>query len=149
MARLLGTVKSAGRASRRKRPGCVEIKLDWRHWPCLFPQHGPGRKNERPIILEDWQRDIVEQHPGKFLRGLFNSDGSRFTNPINRLVSGEMKRYEYQRYLFVNESRDILGLCGWALDLLGISWRYNRANSISVARKEAVAELDKHVGPKF
>ena len=29
----------------------------WKHWPCLFPQHGPGRKHERPIVLEDWQRD--------------------------------------------------------------------------------------------
>ena len=29
----------------------------WKHWPCLFPQHGPGRKHERKIRLEAWQRD--------------------------------------------------------------------------------------------
>ena len=28
-------------------------------WPCLFPQHGPGRKHEREIALTDWQRSLV------------------------------------------------------------------------------------------
>ena len=61
-------------------PGCVITTVSWRHWPCLFPQHGPGRKHERPIVLEDWQRTIVEEHPGPFLRGLFHSDGCRVMN---------------------------------------------------------------------
>jgi hypothetical protein len=26
------------------RPGCAEVKSWSKHWPCLFPQHGPGRK---------------------------------------------------------------------------------------------------------
>ncbi len=25
-------------------PGCVVVQAYWNHWPCLFPQHGPGRK---------------------------------------------------------------------------------------------------------
>ena len=25
------------------------------HLPCLFPQHGPGKKHERPMRLEPWQ----------------------------------------------------------------------------------------------
>jgi hypothetical protein len=56
-------------------PGCVVVQSNWQHWPCLFPQHGPGRKHERPIVLEDWQRAIVQQCPADFLRGLFHSDG--------------------------------------------------------------------------
>ncbi|BCL12872.1 hypothetical protein GCM10017556_06110 [Micromonospora sagamiensis] len=40
------------------------------------------------------------------------------------------------------------GLCRHALDLLGVSWRMNRRNSLSVARREAVALLDRYVGPK-
>jgi hypothetical protein len=28
-------------------------------WPCLFPQHGPGPKHERRIVLEPWQDTIV------------------------------------------------------------------------------------------
>ena len=33
-------------------PGTVVVQGHWKHWPCLFPQHGPGRKHERPIVLE-------------------------------------------------------------------------------------------------
>lgn len=50
--------------------------------------------------------------------------------------------------MFSNESADILGLCAGALDQLGIAHRRPRANAISVARREAVAALDEHVGPK-
>jgi hypothetical protein len=38
-----------------------------RHWPCLFPQHGPGAKHSRPIVLEPWQREIVDLYPWRFL----------------------------------------------------------------------------------
>ena len=31
-----------------KAPGTVVVHANWKHWPCLFPQHGPGRKHERP-----------------------------------------------------------------------------------------------------
>jgi hypothetical protein len=50
--------------------------------------------------------------------------------------------------LFSNESADIMGLCGAALDRLGTVWRLPRPNMLSVARREAVAALDVHVGPK-
>ena len=40
------------------------------------------------------------------------------------------------------------GSASGRLDLLGIAWRMNRRNSLSVARREAVAALDRHVGPK-
>lgn len=33
------------------------------HLPCLFPQHGPGKKHDRPIVLEPWQRTIVDAEP--------------------------------------------------------------------------------------
>ncbi|MEV4657515.1 helix-turn-helix domain-containing protein [Micromonospora sp. NPDC049301] len=38
---------------------------------------------------------------------------------------------------------------GKALDLLDIRWRMNLPWSLSVARRDAVAALDRHVGPKF
>jgi len=25
--------------------GCLEVSAYWKHWPCLFPQHGRGRKH--------------------------------------------------------------------------------------------------------
>ncbi|MDI1464798.1 hypothetical protein QEZ54_27890 [Catellatospora sp. KI3] len=123
---------------------CTRIQSYSKHWPCLFPQAGPGRKHERPIVLEPWQEEVVAAHPGPFVRGLFHSDGCRTTN---RIVKAG-RTYEYPRYLFANESADILALCGQALDRLGIAWRLNRRNSLSVARRAAVARLDHHVGPK-
>ena len=30
------------RVTRVIRPGCVEMVSHWKHWICLFPQHGPG-----------------------------------------------------------------------------------------------------------
>jgi len=134
----------AGRVSRRPKVGCVSVQSYAKHWPCLFPQHGPGRKHERPIELADWQQHIVERQPGAFLRGLFHSDGCRVTNRI--VVRG--RTYEYPRYMFTNKSTDIMGLCQWALDLLGIPWRMARADNLSVARREAVAALDVWVDPK-
>jgi hypothetical protein len=134
----------ASSVQRVQKQGCVGVQSYGKHWPCLLPQHGPGKKHERPIVLAEWQREIVERHPGTFLRGLFHSDGCRFANRVT--VRG--KEYVYPRYMFTNESADIMGLCQWALDLIGIAWRMNRRNSLSVARREAVAALDRHVGPK-
>lgn len=130
------------------RRGCTELKSYSTHWTCLFPQHGPGRKHTRPITLQPWQAELVERHTGRFLRGLFHSDGCRVTNWTRRRVAGTFTRYEYPRYLFANESGDILGLCSAGLDRLAIAHSRPRANLISVARRAAVAALDEIVGPK-
>ncbi|MBQ1050280.1 transcriptional regulator [Micromonospora sp. C51] len=134
----------AGKVQRVQQQGCVSVQSYGTHWPCLLPQHGPGKKHERRIVLADWQERIVRTVPGDFLRGLFHSDGCRIANR----VTVRAKTYVYPRYMFVNESTDIMGLCQWGLDLLDIAWRMNRPNSLSVARREAVAALDRHVGPK-
>ena len=133
---------------RVQRTGCTEIKSYSKHWPCLFPQHGPGMKHTRSIVLDSWQNQHVEQHTGAFLRGLFHSDGCRITNWAPRRSAGAAQRYEYPRYVFTNKSTDILALCSAALDRLGIAHRFPRPDTISVARREAVAALDAAVGPK-
>jgi hypothetical protein len=129
--------------------GCSYVVASSRHWPCLFPQHGPGKKHNRKIALADWQQAIASEHPGALARGLFHSDGCRFTNRVRYRSPGGDVWYEYPRYMFTNESRDILAICGETLDQLGVSWRYSRRNTISVARREAVARLDEFVGPKY
>jgi hypothetical protein len=134
---------------RVQRIGCSEVKSYSKHWICLFPQHGPGRKHLRSIVLEPWQQHVIDEHTGLFVRGLFHSDGCRITNWTRRVVAGELKRYEYPRYMFSNESGDIMGLCGAALDHLGIAYRMPRPNLLSVARRDAVTALDDHVGPKY
>ncbi len=131
-----------------RRQGCVQVKACSKHWTCLFPQHGPGMKHTRPIELEPWQQEVVDREPERFLRGLFHSDGCRLTNWTRRTVAGVSKRYEYPRWFFSNESTDILDLCAASLDRLGIAHRRPRYNTISVARREAVAVMDEVVGPK-
>jgi hypothetical protein len=51
--------------------------------------------------------------------------------------------------LFVNESAGILGLCGETLDRLRAERRFSEPNTISVAKRDAVARLDEFVGPKY
>ncbi|MGC9540295.1 helix-turn-helix domain-containing protein [Streptomyces sp. UG1] len=119
-----------------------------RHWPALFPQHGPGKKHERAITLALWQRGIVDAHPWEFIRGLIHSDGCRITNWTTRLVAGEQKRYEYPRYFFTNLSADIIRLFTETLDAVGVQWKQANDRNISIARKASVALMDTHVGPK-
>ncbi|WP_243395511.1 transcriptional regulator [Nocardioides currus] len=145
---LMSAVKPGSRPHVRHVPGCVVSTVGWKHWPCLFPQHGAGRKHERPIVLEDWQAEIVRAFPSHFLRGLFHSDGARVANWATRVVAGERRRYDYPRWQFSNRSDDILALCGWALDLVGVAWRRSGPWTVSVSRREAVADLDALIGPK-
>ena len=41
---LMRTVKPGSHPHTRMKPGCVVTTTGWKHWPCLFPQHGPGHK---------------------------------------------------------------------------------------------------------
>jgi hypothetical protein len=133
----------------RQRIGMTEVKSTSKHWPCLFPQHGPGMKHTRKIELAEWQEVIVDRYPGDFVRGLIHSDGYRGMNRVRRVLADGEHWYEYPRYLFVNMSKDILQLCGQTLDKLDVEWRFSKPTTISVAQKEAVARLDAFVGPKY
>ncbi|MEG9553106.1 MULTISPECIES: helix-turn-helix domain-containing protein [Streptomyces griseus group] len=137
---------------RVRRKGCHQVKVASKHLECLFPQHGPGKKHDRRIILEPWQQQIVDAHPWEFIRGLIHSDGCRIINWTTRLVGGERKRYEYPRYFFTNKSDDIRKLFGDTLTAVGVEWttlaRGSDPFNISVARRASVALMDAHVGPK-
>ncbi|HEY3687751.1 MAG TPA: helix-turn-helix domain-containing protein [Streptosporangiaceae bacterium] len=129
--------------------GYTMVTSTSKHWPCLFPQLGPGTKHSRRIILEPWQRRITDAHAGAFIRGLIHSDGTRFINRVRRPLADGDHWYAYPRYQFVNESADIREFAAAALTHLGVAWRYSRHNTISVARKDAVARLDGFVGVKY
>ena len=145
---LLDRTRPRGRVFHVAAPGTVVVHSNWKHWPCLFPQHGPGRKHERPITLQPWQAGLVEAHPWAFLRGLFHSDGCRTANWATRTVAGEQRRHDYPRCEFVNASDDILALCAWALDLVGVGHRRPRRRAIAVSRRDDVRRLDEEIGPK-
>jgi hypothetical protein len=147
--RAMKAIRPYNKVRTQQHPGCTEVISCSRHWPCLFPQHGAGRKHMRKIELQPWQLAIVTAYPGRLARGLFHSDGYRGVNRVRRCLGDGDHWYEYPRYLFSNESGDILRLCGETLDRLGVAWRFSRRNALSVARREAVAWLDEFVGPKY
>jgi hypothetical protein len=148
VADLMRRVKPGCRPHTRQLRGCLAITVSWKHWPCLFPQHGPGRKHERTLRLEDWQRDIVTAAPAALVRGLMHSDGCRVNNWARRTVAGEPKRYDYPRWQFVNHSADIRAWCCDALDLLDVPWRASSWRTIPVSTRAGVARLDELVGRK-
>ncbi len=116
----------------------------WKHWFCLLPQHGPGRKHTRPIVLTDWQRRIVNHHVEPFLRGLIHSDGTR-------IIATERKGNYVRRaprYAFSNRSEDILGLFRAACEIAGVHCTRASKKQIAVYSKASVARLDEFVGPK-
>lgn len=129
--------------------GCVRVYAYARNWQALFPQHGPGRKHQRRIELEPWQREITFRHTKGFLRGLIHSDGSRCTNRFSvKLPSGRVGHYEYPRYFFTNYSADIRRIFVEHCQLLGIRCTRSNARNISVSHRDSVALLDSFVGPK-
>jgi hypothetical protein len=135
---------------RRRCNGMHDVMSRSIHWTCLFPQHGPGRKHERPIILEPWQQQIVDEFPEDLIRGLIHSDGCRVYNVAVRKRGGITTRCYYSRYHFTDESPHIRELFTDTLDKLAIEWRYNNPRkNISIARRESVRKLDSFVGPKY
>jgi hypothetical protein len=136
---------SVGRV--RKPSNCFEVYSYSRSWPCLFPQHGPGKKHQRRIWLAEWQQSLAERWPEVLIRGLIHSDGCRF---INTGRGG----WRHPRYLFSNVSSDITSIFCTACDCLGLRWTAalpsndSKAISIYVSRKDDVARMDEFVGPK-
>lgn len=121
-----------------------DVSSYWKHWPCLIPQHGPGRKHERPIVLSGWQQQIAAAHAESFIRGLIHSDGTR-------IVATERKGAHVRRaprYVFSNRSEDILQLFRAACEAAGVHCTRSSVKQISVYRKAAVGRLDEFVGPK-
>lgn len=126
---------------------CYSVSAYARSWPCLFPQHGPGVKHDRPIYLAGWQQKLAERWPEQLVKGLIQPDGCRF---VNTGRGG----WRQPRYAFSNVSTDITGIFCSACDRLGLRWTAafpkseSAAVPIYVSRKADVARLDELVGPK-
>ena len=133
------------RVSTRGRPGSVAVGSYSNHWPCLFPQHGPGRKHQRHIVLGDWQRAIVAAQPEQFVKGLVESDGCRH---VNRVRGTNGQSYEYVRYSFSNRSDEIRAMFRSTCEALGLTVTKTNAWGLAVSRRADVARLDSFIGPK-
>jgi hypothetical protein len=138
--------RGGGKASARCVPGsrCVIVTSYSKSWPELLPQHGPGRKHERPIILAPWQEDLTASYARELVRGLIHSDGCRFVAK-QRMPK---RTYEYVRYGFTNHSEDIRNIFTNHLELLDIAWTQSNWKTVQIARKDDVQKLDAFIGPK-
>lgn len=114
-----------------------------------FPQHGPGRKHSRQIVLAGWQLQLTRVHPEALIRGLIHSDGCRAENRFRtKLPSGRIAEYSYVRYFFSNLSADIRQIFIDHCALLGIRVTQSNHRNLSVAHRDSVAILERIVGPK-
>jgi hypothetical protein len=129
---------SVGRAVRHG--GAMVVLLLYNgHLSCLFPQHGAGKKHDRRIVLEPWQRELVAAAPFAFLRGCIRSDGCVFVNRTGR--------YEYVSYAFSNVSADILDLFEETCRSVGLRPRRSDRH-IRLNRRSDVALMLDRVGVK-
>jgi hypothetical protein len=128
-------------AIRKKGEGCRVVSSYAWEWMVLFPQHGAGPKHLRPIHLTDWQVQIETEHPFELLRGLIDSDGTRF----DRKVGGKTN----PAYEFANESADIREIFCRVARAVGVGFTIPKPNVVSVARRRHVAALDLKVPPKW
>ena len=109
------------------------------HLSCLLPQHGPGKKHERPIHLEPWQHRLVEEAPWAFLRGCVHSDGCFFVNRTGP--------YQYLSLDFHNRSADILDLFTTACRTVGVVYR-RYEQRVRIYDRGSVREFAAFVGVK-
>jgi hypothetical protein len=114
-----------------------------------FPQHGPGRKHRRRIVLADWQLKITRTQPAALIRGLIHSDGCRAVNRFRtKLPSGRVADYSYVRYFFSNLSADIRAIFADHCELLGIRVTQSNHRNLSISHRTSVALMERIVGPK-
>ncbi|GGY83486.1 hypothetical protein GCM10010300_29380 [Streptomyces olivaceoviridis] len=59
--------------------------------PASSPSTAPVRSTS-PIVLEPWQRAIVDTHPWEFVRGLIHSDGWKTLNQSRAAVTVSIAR---------------------------------------------------------
>jgi Homeodomain-like domain len=119
--------------------GTMVVLSTYQHLSCLLPQHGPGKKHERPIRLEPWQQVIVSGEPWAFLRGCIRSDGCVFINRTGR--------YEYLSYHFRNRSADIRELFVATCAEVGVHCCVS-GDHVRINRRACVARFQEHVGLK-
>jgi Homeodomain-like domain len=117
----------------------VVLYLYHSHLACLFPQHGPGKKHNREIVLERWQEDLVLAAPWSFIKGCIRSDGCVFINRTGK--------YEYLSYCFDNRSREIRELFTAVCRFAGLEPR-PAGTSVRIYQRASVALLVEHVGVK-
>jgi hypothetical protein len=130
---------------------CFDIKLTALNLHEIFP-HGKGTKHSRKISLTNWQKKIIEEFPQKCIKGLLQSDGTRY--------AADFKRYPHRIvYQFSNCSLDIHHILHELVKMEEIEYTFRQLKSkkssihadafvTSFYKRSAVNILDTFIGPK-
>jgi hypothetical protein len=89
----MSAVMPSSKVFARAKTGCTDIKSTSKHWLCLFPQHGPGRKHQRVIELNpgrsgSWQSIRVTSRAAFFTP--MDIAGPTGSGGCSKMVTGGM-----------------------------------------------------------
>lgn len=123
--------------------GHINLSVFSNKLPLLFPQHGSGPKHLRSIVLDEWQKAVLDEI--ETLRGLFHSDGSFYKETISQ-------KYVYERYLFTNKSNDIQKIFQEYCSRINISFdvqtKKDGVINTRISKKNDVNKLKQLIGIK-
>jgi hypothetical protein len=117
----------------------VEVYCYSKSWPCLFPQHGPGKKHQRRIVLTDWQTTPADRWPEQLARGLIHSGRVPLSEQRRELVMAALQLHAGVRQHPVDLVRRVQP---------ARVHRTKARTTIYVSRKADVAVLDGFIGRK-
>jgi hypothetical protein len=97
-----------GRA-RKTDERCCDVYSCSKHQPCLFPQHGPGRKHERKIELTPWQQELVDLDRWPLSGRLPSATGQRTACGLlrSRLAERARRRRRIGRGVVLGRARGV------------------------------------------
>jgi transcriptional regulator with XRE-family HTH domain len=129
---------------RRSMGRCVDVSMWSKHWPCLIPQHGPGRKHLREISLFGWQDRSLKENVSAFCAVLYIA------------MARESSRLSARATTFDEPlaTRSATGLAIYGNSFARAAMHWGSAgtqpseNQIAIYRQASVAILDCFVGPK-
>ena len=148
-ARAMIAVRPYNKVFTQQHPGCTEVVSTSRHWPCLFPQHGPGRKHLRRIELESWQRPLWRHMPGTLPVAYSIRTAIAVSTGYEHVSLTETTGMSIRAICSATSPRTFCGCAGRRWTGSGWCGASHGGTVISVARREAVARLDEFVGPKY
>ena len=112
--------------------------LSSKHWPCLFPQHGPGKKHTRTSPSSHGSKRLSTRPP-------------RSSPPFDRqrrLPRRRERSWRYDIAILLDRSEDIIGLFTAALDTLVSPGRGRRSTSSPSTAKPPPPDLTNSSGQR-
>lgn len=128
-----------------KNKSCICLSIYNSNLNELFPQNGKGKKSDRKIELEKWQKEIIVYED--LIKGLIHSDGCFYSEKID-------DKYNYERFMFSNKSIDLHEIFQQSCDYLKIEYDFQHKGNVKgnwqtrISKKESVKKLKQFIGTK-